>query len=250
MTATQQTKQLPIAYACPVLCEAVHTLEAIAVEAVWLPNAAKAVPLAQASTALLDLYARLPRVQDLRVFEAPVAAWYASLRSSFQEGDTPLCDTTKARLEHAAQLLQLVRGQTGNGIDPADPWRGLYDPARLPARDGHGEVMCHPDVPAWADGRESSLLPLFYAQGFDLVVVEADFEQESADGGENANTQQAIDWNPAAPGDDWRLVWLGETEDALAAWFVQPLAIGAMRRHSEQQASRNKHAHQANHHAA
>ncbi len=228
MTVIQETKELPIAYASPLLREAVRTLEAIAVEAVWLPNAAKAVPLAQASTALLDLYARLPRTQDLRVFEAPVAAWYASLRSSFQEGDTPLCDTTKARLAHAAQLLQLVRGQNGTGIEPADPWRGLYDPARLPARDGHGEVMCHPDVPAWADGRESSLLPLFYAQGFDLVVVEAEFEEESVGTGVYANTQQMIDWIPEGPGADWRLVWLGETEDGLAAWFVRPLAIAAL----------------------
>ncbi|WP_416057768.1 hypothetical protein [Stenotrophomonas maltophilia] len=228
MTTIQQTKALPIAYACPVLREAVQTLEAIAVEAVWLPNAAKAVPLAQASTALLDLYARLPRVQDLRVFEAPVAAWYNALRSSFQEGDAPLCDITKARLAQAAQLLQLVRAQTGNGIDPADPWRGLYDPARLPARDSYGEVLCHPDVPAWADGRESSVLPLFYAQGFDLVVVEAEFEEESVGTGVYANIQQMIDWNPEAPGDDWRLVWLGETEDGLAAWFVRPLAITAL----------------------
>ncbi len=228
MTTTQQTKELPIAYACPVLGEAVRTLEAIAVEAVWLPNAAKAVPLAQASTALRDLYVRLPRMQDLRVFEAPVAAWYASLRTSFQEGDTSLCDTTKARLAHASQLLQLVRAQNGAGIDPADPWRGLYDPARLPARDSYGEVLCHPDVPAWADGRESSLLPLFYAQGFDLVVVEAEFEEESVGTGVYANIQQMIDWNPESPGADWRLVWLGETEDGLAAWFVRPLAIAAI----------------------
>lgn len=228
MTVTQQTNQLPIAYACPVLRDAVRTLEAIAVEAVWLPNAAKAVPLAQASTALLDLYARLPRVQDLRMFEAPAAAWYASLRSSFQEGDTPLCDITKARLAQAAQLLQLVRGQNGTGIDPADPWRGLYHPARLPARDSHGEILCHPDVPAWADGREASLRPLFYAQGFELFVVEAEFEDESLGAGVYANTQQMLDWNPEAPGADWRLVWLGETEDGLAAWFVQPLAIAAL----------------------
>ena len=234
MTVTQQTNQPPIAYACPVLRDAVRTLEAIAVEAVWLPNAAKAVPLAQASTALLDLYARLPRVQDLRVFEAPVAAWYASLRSTFQEGDTPLCDITKARLAQAAQLLQLVRGQNGTGIDPADPWRGLYEQALLPARDSHGEIPCHPDVPAWADGREASLRPLFYAQGFELFVVEDEFENESLGAGGYANTQQMIDWNPEAPGADWRLVWLGETEDGLAAWFVRPLAITALETMGEQ----------------
>jgi len=228
MSETQQTNEFPTSYACPVLREALRTLNEIAVEVAWLPNAAKAVPLAQASTALRDLYVRLPRMQDLRVFEAPVAAWYASLRTSFQEGDTSLCDTTKARLAHASQLLQLVRAQNGAGIDPADPWRGLYDPARLPARDSYGEVRCHPDVPAWADGRESSLLPLFYAQGFDLAVVEAEFEEESVGTGVYANIQQMIDWNPEAPGADWRLVWLGETEDGLAAWFVRPLAIAAL----------------------
>lgn len=111
MTAAPSANHIALSSACPVLREATRTLEAIAVEAVWLPNQSKAIPLAQALTALHELHIRLPRVQDLSVFEGPVAAWYSTLRSSLLEGDTPLRETTKARLEQAAELLQLVRSQ-------------------------------------------------------------------------------------------------------------------------------------------
>jgi hypothetical protein len=213
---------------CPVLRDAFDTITAIAVEAVWLPNQAKAITVAQAQTALRDLHHRLPRQQDLRVFEAPVAAYVSTLRSSLQDGDTPLCDTTRARLAQATELLELVRNQTRTVVDPADPWRGKYHPSRLPARNAEGEIPCHPDVPLWADGREVSLRPLFLAQGFDLVVVEGAFSEECIGSGVYSATQELHDWNPEAPGDDWRLAWLGETEDGLAAWYVRPLAIAAM----------------------
>lgn len=213
---------------CPVLREAFETISAIAVEAVWLPNQAKAITLAQAQTALRDLHQRLPRLQDLRVFEAAVTAYVSTLRSGMQDGDTPLCDTTRARLAQASELLELVRNQARTVVDPADPWRGLYYPSRLPARNADGEILCHPDVPAWADGREVSLRPLFLAQGFDLVVVEGEFTDEGIGSGLVSAAQELHDWNPKEPGEDWRLVWLGETEDGLAAWFVRPLAIGVM----------------------
>ncbi|HFK2947309.1 TPA: hypothetical protein ACGY8F_002267 [Stenotrophomonas maltophilia] len=213
---------------CPVLRDAFETISAIAVEAVWLPNQAKAITVAQVQTALRDLHHRLPRQQDLRVFEAPVAAYVSTLRSSLQDGDTPLCDTTRARLAQATELLELVRNQTRTVVDPADPWRGMYHPSRLPARNADGEILCHPDVPMWADGREVSLLPLFLAQGFDLVVVEGEFSEEGIGSGVYSAAQELHDWNPEAPGEDWRLAWLGETEDGLAAWFVRPLAIAAM----------------------
>lgn len=116
---------------CPVLRDAFETISAIAVEAVWLPNQAKAITLAQAQTALRDLHHRLPRLQDLRVFEAAVTAYVSTLRSSMQDGDTPLCDTTRARLAQATELLELVRNQTRTVVDPADPWRGMYHPSRL-----------------------------------------------------------------------------------------------------------------------
>lgn len=214
---------------CPVLRDAFDTITAIAVEAVWLPNQAKAITLAQAQTALRDLHHRLPRLQDLRVFEAAVTAYVATLRSSMQDGDTPLCDTTRARLAQATELLELVRSQSRTLVDPADPWRGLYHPSRLPARNADGEIPCHPDVPMWADGREVSLRPLFLAQGFDLVVVEGEFSEERIGSGVYSAAQELHDWNPGSPGEDWRLVWLGETEDGLAAWFVRPLAIAAFK---------------------
>lgn len=213
---------------CPVLNQAYETINAIAVEAVWLPNEAKAITLAQAHTALRDLHQRLPRRQDLRMFESAVAAYRATLRSSMKDGDTPLCETTRARLAQADVLLELVRNQTRTVVDPADPWRGLYHPSRLPARNADGEILCHPDVPMWADGREASLRPLFLAQGFDLVVVEGELSEEAFGSGVYRAAQELHDWNPAPPGDDWRLAWLGETEDSLCAWFVRPLAIAAM----------------------
>lgn len=213
---------------CPVLRDAFDTINAIAVEAVWLPNQAKAITIAQAQTALRDLHHRLPRQQDLRVFETAVTAYCATLRSSMQDGDTPLCDATRARLAQASELLELVRNQTRTVVDPADPWRGLYHPSRLPARNADGEIHCHPDVPTWSDGREASLRPLFLAQGFDLAVVEGEFSEEGIGSGVYSAAQELHDWNPEAPGEDWRLAWLGETEDGLAAWFVRPLAIGLM----------------------
>ncbi|WP_240796961.1 hypothetical protein [Stenotrophomonas maltophilia] len=97
---------------CPALRDAFETISAIAVEAVWLPNQAKAITLGQAQTALRDLHHRLPRFQDLRVFEAAVTAYLSTLRSSMQDGDTPLCDTTRARLAQAVELLELVRSQS------------------------------------------------------------------------------------------------------------------------------------------
>lgn len=118
MTAAPSANYTALSSACPVLREARRTLEAIAVEAVWLPNQCRAIPLAQALIALHDLHIRLPRVQDLGVFEAPVAAWLSTLRSSLLEGDTPLCETTRARLEQAAELLQLVRSQRQEASQP------------------------------------------------------------------------------------------------------------------------------------
>ncbi|UQA20933.1 hypothetical protein [Stenotrophomonas sp. NY11291] len=193
-----------------------------------MPNQAKAITLAQALTVLRDLHHRLPRLQDLRVFEAAITAYVATLRSSMQDGDTPLCDTTRARLAQATELLELVRSQSRTVVDPADPWRDLYHPSRLPARNADGEILCHPDVPAWADGREVSLRPLFLAQGFELVVVEGEFSDEGIGSDVYSAAQELHHWNPAAPGEDWRLAWFGETEDGLGAWFVRPLAIGVM----------------------
>jgi len=141
-----------------------------------------------------------------------------------QDGDTPLCDATRARLAQASELLELVRNQTRTVVDPADPWRGLYHPSRLPARNADGEIHCHPDVPTWSDGREASLQPLFLAQGFDLQVTFGDFTEEAVEVGDHRYWDEMRTWEPVGPGADWRLVWLGDTEDGPTAWFVRPLA--------------------------
>ncbi|WP_262253029.1 hypothetical protein [Stenotrophomonas maltophilia] len=117
---------------CPVLRDAFETISAIAVEAVWLPNQAKAITLAQAQTALRDLHHRLPRMQDLRVFEPAVAAYVSTLRSSLQDGDTPLCDTTRARLAQAVELLELVRSQSRTLADVQPGGRVRLGDALLP----------------------------------------------------------------------------------------------------------------------
>lgn len=77
------------------------------------------------------------------MFEAAVTAYVSTLRSSMQDGDTPLCDTTRARLAQANELLELVRNQTRTVVDPAAPWRGLYHPSRLPARTAECPSMSH-----------------------------------------------------------------------------------------------------------
>ena len=153
---------------CPVLRDAFETISAIAVEAVWLPNQAKAITLAQAQTALRDLHHRLPRLQDLRVFEAAVTAYVATLRSSLQDGDTPLCDTTRARLAQATELLELVRNQSRTAVDPADPWRGLYHPSRLPARNADGELEVS------TTGHQGSHIFSSFSQGNCFIVLERD----------------------------------------------------------------------------
>jgi len=97
-----------------------------------------------------------------------------------------------------------------------------------PARNADGEILCHPDVLTWADGREVSLRPLFLAQGFDVVVLEGEIPDEDIGSGIYSAAQELHDWYPAPPGEDWRLTWLGETEDDLPAWFVRPLAAEAI----------------------
>lgn len=91
--------------------------------------------------------------------------------------------------------------------------------ARSPDRD-HQRADCQQ-----RSGRKRQ--PGFLAQGFDLVVVEGEFSEQGIGSGVCSAAQELHDWNPASPGEDWRLAWLGETEDGLAAWFVRPLAIAA-----------------------
>lgn len=78
---------------------------------------------------------------------------------------------------------------------------------------------------------ENAVTAALRNMGYDrTMMVEGEFSEEGIGSGVFSAAQELHDWNPKAPGEDWRLVWLGETEDGLAAWFVRPLAIAAMNR--------------------
>ncbi|MFK3846647.1 hypothetical protein [Stenotrophomonas sp. NPDC078853] len=109
-------------------------------------------------------------------------------------------------------------------IDTTDPWRGLYAVERLPQRCEYGELI-HPDLPTWPDDREEALDKLVSAQGFDFVVVAGDFTDEALENGDELYWEEMRAWNPEAPEGDWRLAWMGDTEDGPYAWFVRPMAL-------------------------
>jgi hypothetical protein len=109
-------------------------------------------------------------------------------------------------------------------IDTTDPWRGLYAVNRLSQRSEYGELI-HPDLPTWPDDREEALDKLVRAQGFDFVVVAGDFTDEALENGDELYWEEMRAWNPETPEGDWRLAWMGDTEDGPYAWFVRPMAL-------------------------
>lgn len=109
-------------------------------------------------------------------------------------------------------------------IDTTDPWRGLYLAERLAPRCEYGQVS-HPDLPSWPDDREEALDKLVRAQGFDFVTVAGDFTDEALENGDELYWEEMRAWNPEAPEGDWRLAWMGDTEDGPYAWFVRPMAL-------------------------
>ncbi|MGE4408429.1 hypothetical protein [Pseudomonas sp.] len=113
------------------------------------------------------------------------------------------------------------------GIDLADPWRGLYDPARMPKLDGVNDYhVAHPDLPKWPEDDERGISPLVKAQGFELEVVLGDYTEEGADDPDHDFCAWLAQWKPAPPaGDHWRLVCIQDTEDGPAALYVRPLAL-------------------------
>ncbi|WP_349998102.1 hypothetical protein [Stenotrophomonas lacuserhaii] len=109
-------------------------------------------------------------------------------------------------------------------IDTTDPWRGLYLAERLSPRCDYGQLI-HPDLPTWPDDREEPLDKLVLAQGFDFVTVAGDFTDEALEDGDELYWKEMRAWNPEAPEGDWRLAWMGDTEDGPYAWFVRPMAL-------------------------
>lgn len=112
-------------------------------------------------------------------------------------------------------------------VDPADPWRGLYSPDKMPALDGVNLYhVAHPDLPSWPkdEDEERGIGPLVTAQGFALEAVFGEYPDD--DGEEVDYCAWLASWTPDAPaGDGWRLVCIQDTEDGPAAFYVRPLAL-------------------------
>ena len=115
----------------------------------------------------------------------------------------------------------------GEALDPADPWRGLYDPAKMPKLDGVNLYhAAHPDLPSWPkdEDEERGVGPLVKAQGFALEAVFGEYPDD--DGEEVDYCAWLASWTPDAPtGADWRLVCIQDTEEGPAAFYVRPLAL-------------------------
>ncbi|MTI72210.1 MAG: hypothetical protein FH747_00930 [Stenotrophomonas sp.] len=124
---------------------------------------------------------------------------------------------------HAAAM----RTPATPGIDPTDPWRGLYDPARMPKLDGVGDyVAAHPDLPEWPEDDERSIAPLIRAQGFAWAAVSGDYGTDYMSVDEFDTCSWLAAWKPGPPaGEGWRQVLVHDTEDGPVAVFVRPLAL-------------------------
>lgn len=135
---------------------------------------------------------------------------------------TKLYGDAGAGITDLIALANMVQGAAP--IDTTDPWRGLYMTERLPPRCEYGELI-HPDLPDWPDDREEALDKLVRAQGFDFVKVAGDFTDEALENGDELYWEEMRAWIPEAPEGDWRLAWMGDTEDGPYAWFVRPMAL-------------------------
>jgi len=113
----------------------------------------------------------------------------------------------------------------GEALDPADPWRGLYDPAKMPKLDGVDMcVVAHPDLPEWPneEDEERGIDPLIRAQGFAWDVVSGEYPDDNNDDFDCLAWLAA--WEPRTPaGNGWRLAMIHDTEDGPAALYVRPL---------------------------
>ena len=116
---------------------------------------------------------------------------------------------------------------TAPGIDPADPWRGLYAPELMPKLDGVDAYhVAHPDLPSWPKGEdeERGVSPLVKAQGFELEAVFGEYPDD--DDEDPDYCAWLAQWQPAPPvGEHWRLVCIQDTEDGPAAFYVRPFAL-------------------------
>ena len=138
-------------------------------------------------------------------------------------------DAIEEAEEHVAALEHKAASTpAAPGIDPADPWRGLYAPELMPKLDGVDDwIVSHPDLPQWPDDEERGIDNLIKAQGFAFAVVGDEYpDDDDASGGEFDTCAWLADWKPEPPaGAHWRLVMVHDTEDGPAAVYVRPLAL-------------------------
>jgi len=139
-------------------------------------------------------------------------------------GDRAITAREKATIEEHGPSCYTIPLVPVQAVDPEDPWRGLYLPARMPAPSEYGDLF-HPDITSWPDDREDALDKLVHAQGFDFHIVAGDFTEAAMEDGDELYWQELRAWNPEAPEGEWRLAWKGDTEDGPYAWFVRPMAL-------------------------
>lgn len=147
----------------------------------------------------------------------PAAMWWDG-------GERAITAREKALIEEHSPSRFTIPLLPAEAVDPADPWRGLYLPTRMPAASEYGDLT-HPDIPRWPDDREDALDKLVHAQGFDFHIVVGDFTEAALEDGDELYWQEMRAWNPEAPEGEWRLAWKGDTEDGPYAWFVRPMAL-------------------------
>ncbi|WP_353084105.1 hypothetical protein [Stenotrophomonas sp.] len=139
-------------------------------------------------------------------------------------GDRAITAREKATIEEHGPSCYTVPLVPAQAVAPADPWRGLYLPARMPAPSEYGDLT-HPDTPLWPNDREDALDKLVHAQGFDFHIVAGDYTEAAMEGGDELYWQELRAWSPEAPEGEWRLAWKGDTEDGPYSWFVRPMAL-------------------------
>lgn len=139
-------------------------------------------------------------------------------------GERAITAREKATIEEHGPSCYTIPLLPGQAVDPEDPWRGLYLPARMPAPSEYGHLT-HPDIPLWPDDREDALDKLVNAQGFDFHIVAGDFTEAAMEDGDELYWEELRAWNPEAPEGEWRLAWKGDTEDGPYACFVRPMAL-------------------------
>lgn len=138
-------------------------------------------------------------------------------------------DVAEEIITRAYSIAELPRSSVvARGLDPADPWRGLYAAELMPKLDGVNDYhAAHPDLPEWPDDEERSIGPLISAQGFAYHAINDEYPWDEGEPGEEFDTCAWLaNWKPEPPaGEHWRLVMVHDTEDGPAAVFVRPLGL-------------------------